>query len=150
MEAHDWYVESGKYFIQIGKSSHEIICEESVEIISEYFKGANEYNTSSTIGEIIRHPLGKKFWDENIGKFVAGLAASGMMKQEQMDAMGIQPNVEVSKQTIDKMFGNSVTQGAGFNGMEVLMSLPVTMLCGFIKGLSMQDLQTMFDQMNKN
>lgn len=142
-EAHDWYVESGKYAIQIGKSSHDIVCEEAVEILVKYFRGTKEYNTSSTLGDIIQHPLGKKFWEENMGKFISGLIASGMIKQDQLDGIDIKTGDELNQQTIEKM-----TNMAGFSGMEVMLTLPVTILTGFISDLSMQDLKALFELMN--
>lgn len=149
VEAHDWYVESGMYTIQIGRSSHTIVCEKIVDITALKTGNFIEYNTSSTIGEITRHPLGKKFWDENIGKFIFGLISSGMVKQDQLDAMGIQVGDEANEDVIKKITGNIGGQENGMNGMEVMMTLPVTMLVGFIPELSMDDLKSLFDAMNQ-
>jgi beta-glucosidase len=149
IEAHDWYVESGRHAIQIGKSSHDIVCEEIVDIAAKSFTGNKEYNITSTIGEIIQHPLGKKFWEENLGKFISGLIANGMVKQEQMDAIGMQPGDEINDEIIKKFSGNSEGQETSFGGMEVMMSLPVTILLGFIPDLSKQDLNSLFGVMNQ-
>jgi beta-glucosidase len=147
-DAHDWYMENGKCSIQIGKSSHDIVCEETVEIIAKYFIGNQVYGTHSTLGEFVNHPLGKKFWEENIGKFIAGLAASGMLKQEQLDAMGISAGEDMNAHTIEKISAGAGMQSTGFTGIEVLMSLPVTMLTGFISDFSAQNLEELCEQMN--
>jgi len=150
VKIHAWYVESGTYCIQIGKSSHNIVCEEKVVISALEVPGYIEYNTNSTIGDFVRHPLGKKFWEENIGEFITGLIEQGMIKQEQLDSMDIQPGDKVTDEVIKKMTGNIGEQENGFSRMDVMMDLPVTLLLGFISGLSMQDLKLLFDVMNKS
>ena len=57
----DWYVESGKYAIQIGKSAHDIVLEEKVEIISDTIILPENYNMTTSIGDFIKHPKGKAF-----------------------------------------------------------------------------------------
>jgi len=149
IEAHDWYVESGDFAIQIGKDSHDIVCEEKVKITAKEFIGSIEYNTNSTIGELVKHPLGKKFWEDNRSKFVIGLINNGMVKQDQLDTMGIKPGDKVTDEIIKKMTGDTGGHENDFGGMEVMMSQPVTILLGFISDLSMQDLKSLFDVMNQ-
>lgn len=149
-EARDWYVESCKYAIQIGKSAHHIVCEETIEVIGKEYLGDMVYGISSTIGEISKHPLGKKFWEENTGKFFAGLIANGMIKQEQLDDLGIQPGDELTDEIIKKMSGQSDEEESGAGGAAgAVTNLPVALLLGFIPELSMDDLKTLFDLMNK-
>jgi len=149
MEAHDWYVESGKYAIQIGKSSHDIVHEEMIDITGSEFLGSVEYSTNSTIGELVKHPMGEKFWEENRSKFVKGLISSGMIKQDQLEAMGMQAGEEISDEIVKKMTGKAEGQENNFGGMNAMMDQPVTILLGFISELSMQDLKELFEVMNQ-
>ncbi|RKD71342.1 beta-glucosidase [Sinobaca qinghaiensis] len=148
-EAHDWYMESGKHAVQIGKSSNDIVCEETVNISAKPYLGNKNYNANSTLGEFIEHPAGKQFWDENIGQFFTGLAASGMVKQEQLDEMGIKPGDEVSEENVKKFIADSERQGNGFGGTEVMMSLPVSIIIEFIPDLSKSGMNELFDEMNQ-
>lgn len=147
-EAHDWYVESGEHAVQIGKSSHEIVCEKTVDISAKSYLENQKYDFTSTLGEVIQQPSGKKFWEENIGKFFTGLIASGMVKEEQLEEIGMKPGDEVTDEVISKFIANSEGQG-GFGGMEVMMSLPANILIEFIPSLSKEHLQSLFDEMNK-
>lgn len=150
IQAHDWVVESGKHAIQIGKSSHEIVCEEIVDISAESNTSHIDYTLNSTIGELIQHPLGKEFWDDNIGKFFTGLIASGMVKQEQMAELGIKPGDEMDDEAINKLIDSSEDEGSGYGGMEIMLNLPVTLLIEFIPDLTKMSLNELFDRMNHN
>ena len=87
----DWYAESGRYWIQIGRSSRDIVLEQPVEIHSEPLPA--HFNLSSTLGELLDHPVGARVIQEQMHQMGAILGGGkeaggeGAINDEMMAAM---------------------------------------------------------------
>lgn len=94
-EIHDWYVESGIYEIQIGKSASDIILSKKIQAESEK-RIPKVYTVNSTLGEILHDQKGRRVLETagigiNAGKDMA-LAADnhgeeGAVSQKMIEAM---------------------------------------------------------------
>lgn len=58
MELHDWFVESGNYEIQVGKSASEIVLSQEIKVESEKTI-PKVYTVNSTFGEVMADPKGR-------------------------------------------------------------------------------------------
>lgn len=95
MELHDWFVESGAYEIQIGKSASEMILSATLQIEGEKII-PKTFTLNSTFGEVMANPKGRIIL-ETMGKEMnikSGMAAmadgqggEGVISQEMMAAM---------------------------------------------------------------
>lgn len=59
VELQDWYVETGRFEILVGKSSREVMLQESVHITSTSV-WKRTYTRDTTIGDLIEAPKGKE------------------------------------------------------------------------------------------
>ncbi|MBS6195106.1 MAG: glycoside hydrolase family 3 C-terminal domain-containing protein [Clostridiales bacterium] len=95
MEISDWFVESGVYDIQIGKSASEIILTHEIQVEGE--KSISKvYTVNSTFGEVMADPKGRAIFasmgeEMNVGASMASMADSqggeGVISQEMIEAM---------------------------------------------------------------
>lgn len=94
-EIHDWYVESGKYEIQIGKSASEIVLSTEIHVETEK-KIPKVYTANSTFGEVMADPKGRAIFEAmgkemNIEESMASMADSqggeGVISRKMMLAM---------------------------------------------------------------
>ncbi len=147
----DWHVESGKYAIQIGKSAHDIVLEEKVEIISDTIILPENYNMTTSIGDFIKHPKGKAFWDKMLPKLMAGFVASGFIDKEKVAAFGIDigEKENISDKLAEKLkAGEEFDDGSGMNNLAFLMNQPIDIFTTFIPDLKTEDMQKLLDEMN--
>lgn len=84
VEAHNWRVDGGVFQIQIGKSSHEIVLSEEIEMEDEFIQGFARYTMLSTVGDVIRHPTGAKFIEEAAPIMMENLIQMGFINEEQL------------------------------------------------------------------
>ena len=96
-EIHDWFMESGSYEIQIGKSAQEILLKKEVQVRTGR-KLPRSYTLNSTLGEVMKDEQGQSLLGEVLG-YTAGQAedmdaitaksedGSQMMNQEMLEAM---------------------------------------------------------------
>ena len=96
-EIHDWFMESGSYEIQIGKSAQEILLKKEVQVRTGR-KLPRSYTLNSTLGEVMKDEQGQRLLGEVLG-YTAGQAedmdaitaksedGSQMMNQEMLEAM---------------------------------------------------------------
>ncbi len=96
-EIHDWYVETGNYEIQIGKSSSEILLTKEIQVKGEKIV-PKKYTLNSTLGEIMADTKGQQIMGQVMGdmfgqtqEMEAATAGSedgnGFMNQEMLEAM---------------------------------------------------------------
>lgn len=94
-EISDWYVESGAYEIQIGKSASEVMLSKEVHVESEKVI-PKVYTMNSTLGEIMSNPKSRAMMESmgegmNVGAHMASVADSqggeGVISQEMIAAM---------------------------------------------------------------
>lgn len=95
MEISDWFVESGAYEIQIGKSASEIILSHEIRVEGEKCI-PKVYTVNSTFGEVMADPKGCAVFasmgeEMNVGASMASMADSqggeGVISQEMIKAM---------------------------------------------------------------
>ena len=95
MEMHDWFVESGIYEIQIGKSASEIVLSKEIQVESEKTI-PKVYTVNSTFGEIMADPKARAIFASmgesmDVGKSMASMTDSqggeGVISQEMIAAM---------------------------------------------------------------
>ncbi len=95
MEIGDWFVESGAYEIQIGKSASEIILSHEIRVEGEKCI-PKVYTVNSTFGEVMADPKGRAVFasmgeEMNVGASMASMADSqggeGVISQEMIKAM---------------------------------------------------------------
>ncbi|WP_027293686.1 glycoside hydrolase family 3 C-terminal domain-containing protein [Robinsoniella sp. KNHs210] len=95
MEIHDWFVESGTYEIQIGKSASEIVLSKEIHVKGEKVI-PKVYTENSTFGEVMADPKGRAVLEAlgkemNVGESMAAIAGSeggeGVISQEMIAAM---------------------------------------------------------------
>lgn len=94
-EIHDWFVESGLYEIQIGRSASQIILSEEIQVISEKHI-PKKYTRNSTFGELMSDSKARALLEQfggnmNLGDGMASVASSqggeGAITQEMMESM---------------------------------------------------------------
>lgn len=94
-EIHDWFVESGMYEIQIGKSASEIVLEKEIYVEAEK-SISKTYTVNSTFGEVMASEKGRQFLASlgqgaGIGESMNAMADSqggeGVISREMIAAM---------------------------------------------------------------
>jgi len=146
----DWYVESGVYVIQIGKSAKDIVLEEKIEIISDTVILKENYDMTTTIKDFIKHPKGKAFWNKILPELITGFVASGFIDKEKAATFGIDIGEKgtISDELVRKLqAGEEFDDGSGRN-TAFLMNQPIGILTTFIPDLKAEDLQKLLDEMN--
>ena len=94
---HDWYVETGRYEIQVGKSASEILMAEEVTVTGEKTV-PRQFTLNSTLGEILSDARGQQILGQMLGyasdstmetpEMAAGAEdGGGVINQEMMKAM---------------------------------------------------------------
>ncbi|MBQ9252937.1 MAG: glycoside hydrolase family 3 C-terminal domain-containing protein [Clostridia bacterium] len=79
-KCHDFYVESGEFVIEIGESSRDIRCQQTLQVEgTTLLSFAVTENT--TIGQLLKHPKGRVIIGQMIG-------SSAMAHEDQTDSMG--------------------------------------------------------------
>ncbi len=94
-EIHDWFVESGAYEIQIGRSASEIILSKEIRVEGEKTI-PKVYTRNSTVGEVMADPKSRRILEAmgkemNMGESIAAMADSqggaGVISKEMVAAM---------------------------------------------------------------
>lgn len=95
MEIHDWFVESGAYEIQIGKSASDIVLSREIKVESEKVI-PKIYTVNSAFGEVMADPKGRAVFEAmsqemNVAASMASMADSqggeGVISKEMIEAM---------------------------------------------------------------
>lgn len=118
---HDWFVESGKYSVEIGASSRDIRLSAQVDVI-----GTGElpivYTRSSTVTDLLKSPKGREFM-------------SALMSR-------IHPN---AKKESDNL--NHMGEGSDKAAQKMMMEMPLSSLVTFGK-ISSQELSELLSRLN--
>ena len=94
-EIHDWFVESGVYEIQMGKSASEILLSAELQVEGEKVI-PRVYTVNSTFGDVMADPKGRRIFEalgkeKNVGAGMASMAddqgGDGVITQEMLAAM---------------------------------------------------------------
>ena len=94
-EIHDWFVESGVYEIQMGKSASEILLSAELQVEGEKVI-PRVYTVNSTFGDVMADPKGRRIFEalgkeKNVGAAMASMAddqgGDGVITQEMLAAM---------------------------------------------------------------
>lgn len=141
--AHDWVVETNEYTVQIGRSCHDIVSEQKVQVASQCFTELLEYTLTTPLSDFVRHPLGKQLWEANMGKMFAGMARAGVIPEEALKAMSSGAGA------IEQMSRSAGMHTTGTDPFAILMSQPVSLLSTYVDCLSEKDLKDLFDKMNQ-
>ena len=126
-EAKCFHMPKGSYEIQISKSAHEIILSETVVTEGEFLKLEQSYSMMSLIGDVIKNPVGKAFFDKYLDDICEGILKSGIggsVTGKQMDI------AEVRKMS-SGMYGQ-----------------PMMVLKMFLPGLHVNDWTKLINQLN--
>lgn len=95
MELHDWFVESGNYEIQVGKSASEIVLSQEIKVESEKTI-PKVYTVNSIFGEVMADPKGRAVFaamdqEMKIGETISSMTDSqngeGAIGREMVEAM---------------------------------------------------------------
>ena len=79
-KCHDWFVESGEFVIEVGESSRDIRCSQSVQVEGTTLMPFTVTETTS-IGQLLKHPKGKAVVGQMMG-------SSTMSHSDQTASMG--------------------------------------------------------------
>ncbi|MDL2250351.1 glycoside hydrolase family 3 C-terminal domain-containing protein [Ohessyouella blattaphilus] len=124
-EIHDWYVETGSYKIQIGRSAAEMISSTEVHVTNEKVI-SKIYTLNSTIGEIMTDPKGKLIMEQAMGSMMQDTGAKEMEEKAQGDGTVV----------------NNEMMAAMMEGM------PLRQLISFVPGLKKELLLQLIDALN--
>lgn len=106
-EINDWYAESGAYDILIGKSSREIVLQDTVQVIATVTV-AKKFHMNSTIGDLMTNPAGQEIVNQ--------MMASFNVDKDSVSALG-SPDMLV-KMMQDLPLRAAVTMSGGMFSME--------------------------------
>lgn len=81
----DWYVEPGRYLIQIGRSSRDIALSQPVDIGNDPLPVL--FDLSSTLGELMDHPVGARLVEERLRAMGAAMGGGGALNDQMRNAM---------------------------------------------------------------
>ena len=81
----DWYVEPGRYLIQIGRSSRDIALSQPVDIGNDPLPV--HFDLSSTLGELMDHPVGARLVEERLRAMGAAMGGGGALNDQMRNAM---------------------------------------------------------------
>lgn len=145
-ELKDWFVESGDYGIQIGRSSHEIVLDERVQMTGNELTGKIQYSQGTVLKEFISHPIGRKVWLDYFGSLIQGLVKTGMFPKEMIqtfqDGSGNFDELKLS------VFAERALMPGDENPMSKLMEQPVSLLTMFAPALG-ANIQEILKKMNE-
>lgn len=126
MALHDWFVETGCYEIQIGKSAEKIILSEEVAVKGEKVI-PKHYTLNSTLGEIMADPKGQQI----IG---------------QMFEYTAQPTQEMEAVTAVTEEGGGVINQEMMKAM--MEGMPLRQMLSFIPGIEKERLKELVEALN--
>lgn len=126
MALHDWFVETGCYEIQIGKSAEKIILSEEVAVKGEKAI-PKHYTLNSTLGEIMADPKGRQI----IG---------------QMFEYTAQPTQEMEAITAGTEEGGGVINQEMMKAM--MEGMPLRQMLSFIPGIEKERLKELVEALN--
>lgn len=122
-----WHVESGKYDLVIGKNAHDEIIKQTV-IVNGIKLFTGKLTELSTIGELMATSKGAEFWEQMQPRFMQASINAGFAKDSDME------------NAADDMESKS----------QVLLSLPVNMLCFIIPDYTNEELISALEEINKD
>ncbi len=126
MALHDWFVETGCYEIQIGKSAEKIILSEEVAVKGEKAI-PKHYTLNSTLGEIMADPKGQQI----IGQMFEYIA---------------QPTQEMEAVTAGTEEGGGVINQEMMKAM--MEGMPLRQMLSFIPGIEKERLKELVEALN--
>ncbi|MCI9153919.1 glycosyl hydrolase [Lachnospiraceae bacterium] len=124
-DIHDWFVETGSYELQIGKSAEQIILSKEIQVESEKSL-PRTFTLNSTLGEIMADPKGQAVLSQAMGGMMAGTQAEQMADQAQGDGSAI----------------NDEMMAATMEGM------PLRQMLSFIPGMKKESLEQLISALN--
>jgi len=77
-DAKQFHMPGGIYEIQIGKSSHDVILSQEIHANGEYLEQEQSFSLMTSIGDFVKHPIGKIFMDEYLDAICEGVIRSGI------------------------------------------------------------------------
>lgn len=110
-ELHDWYVPTGVYQIQIGRSSRDLVLEAPVTVESTAVL-AMEIDANTTVGDLMRNPKTSSFLQTQLKQIQETLG--GEEKKEESDAAKEAVTDEMNQAMMDSM---PLRAFRSFNGM---------------------------------
>lgn len=126
MEIHNWFVESGSYEIQIGKSASEIVLSREVWVEGEHII-PKLYTMNTTFGEVMANPKSRKIFEDLTKESKVGGNLNAMTDNQDGDAA-------ISKEMVAAM-------------ME---GMPLRSITMFVPGMEPEDVEKLIDALNKN
>ena len=120
---HDWHVETGEFVIQIGRSSRDIVLQETVTVESTV-KIPFVYTTDTTLGDVMKNPKAYEI--------VKSLFEKSMFDTDSAEERGEASSEAISDDMNEAMLIYTPLRGPVSFGGEV----------------SMEDIQKLVDQMN--
>ncbi|EOS38385.1 hypothetical protein C808_02586 [Lachnospiraceae bacterium M18-1] len=105
---HDWFVESGKFFVEIGASSRDIRLSAEVEVTGT-IELPMHYTKQSTVGDLMKTAKGRKFMENMMAK---RQRHSSEAAADSAQNMGEGSEKMVQKMMIEMPLGALVTYGS--------------------------------------
>ncbi len=124
-DIHDWFIETGSYEIQIGRSAEEVIVSKEIQVEPEKII-PKTFTMNSTLGEIMEDPKGQAVLGQAMGAVMAGTQAEQMADQAQGDGSVI----------------NDEMMAATMEGM------PLRQMLSFIPGMKKESLEQLISALN--
>lgn len=124
-DIHDWFIETGNYEIQIGRSAEEVIVSKEIQVEPEKII-PKTFTLNSTLGEIMADPKGQAVLGQAMGAVMAGTQAEQMADQAQGDGSVI----------------NDEMMAATMEGM------PLRQMLSFIPGMKKESLEQLISALN--
>ena len=103
-KCHDWFVESGRFFVEIGDSSRDIRSSAALEVEGTV-KLAFTVDRNTTIGQLLTHPKGAALVKQMHSR------AKGPSDEEQSQAMGEGSEAIMQQMMFDMPLGSLISYG---------------------------------------
>lgn len=134
MEINGWHVESGKYDIIIGKNAHDDLLRQTI-VVNGVKLFAGKLTELSTVGDLLSNPKGAAYWEQIQLRLIEGAKAQGYVSDAN------------SEQAALSMSGTAAEETD--NRANVMLSLPINVLCFLIPDYTNDELLAALQEINK-
>lgn len=126
-EIKQFHMPGGIYEIQMGRSAHDVILSQEINVNGEKLEVEQIYSLLSTIGDFVKHPVGKAFMEQYTDAICEGIINSGIIRS----ITGTQMDIAEMRQTLTGIYPQ-----------------PLSVLKMFLPNLHINDWTKLINQMN--
>ncbi len=106
-EAGCYHLAGGTYEVQIGLSAEEIVLSKEIVAEEEPLDIQIDYDMMTLIGDMVKHPAGKQFFESHLDDIIDGVIASGIAAHVAGDAIEKMPREQMRGMAAG-MYGQSI------------------------------------------